>query len=98
MTGAVSSETRSFMNSSSSGCALVASSAIAGSAAVGAVTGALLGAKFGEEALPEFYLDCLEPTELLRELADDLAQGCPMEKASLLYDGDWDRKYRHAGM
>ena len=68
------------------------------SAAVGAVTGALLGAKLGESALPEFYLECLEPTQTLRELADDLAQGCPMEKASLLYDGDWDRKYRHAGM
>ena len=68
------------------------------SAAVGAVTGALLGAKFGEKALPEFYLECLEPTAILRELADDLAQGCPMERNSLLYDADWDRKYRHAGM
>jgi len=68
------------------------------SAAVGAVTGAILGARLGEEALPEFYLDCLEPTDLLRELADDLAQGCPMERGSLLFDGDWDRKYLHAGM
>ena len=67
------------------------------SAAVGAVTGALLGAKLGEETLPEFYLDCLEPTETLRELAGDLAQGCPMERTSLLFDGDWDRKYRYAG-
>ena len=67
------------------------------SAAVGAITGALLGAKLGEEALPEFYLDCLEPTETLRELAVDLAQGCPMERSSLLFDGDWDRKYRTIG-
>ena len=68
------------------------------SAAVGAVTGALLGARLGEDTLPDFYLECLEPTQILRELADDLAQGCPMERASLLYDGDWDRKYRHAGL
>ena len=68
------------------------------SAAVGAVTGALLGAKLGENALPEFYLECLEPTAILRELADYLAQGCPMERSSLLYDADWDRKYRHAGV
>ena len=67
------------------------------SAAVGAVTGALLGARMGAEALPEFYMDCLEPTQTLRELADDLAQGCPMERTSLLFDGDWDRKYRNAG-
>ena len=65
------------------------------SAAVGAVAGALLGAALGEEALPDFYLECLEPAELLRELADDLAQGCPMEWGSGLFDDDWDQKYVH---
>lgn len=67
------------------------------SAAVGAVTGALLGARMGESALPEFYMECLEPAELLLELADDLTNGCPMEMGSLLFDGDWDRKYLHGG-
>lgn len=67
------------------------------SAAVGAVTGALLGARMGEAALPEFYMECLEPAELLLELADDLTNGCPMEMGSLLFDGDWDRKYLHGG-
>ena len=67
------------------------------SAAVGAVTGALLGAWMGEDALPEFYMESLEPTELLRELADDLAQGCSMDRSSRLFDDDWDRKYIHAG-
>ena len=65
------------------------------SAAVGALTGAFLGAALGEEALPEFYLECLEPVELLREVADDLAQGCPMEWDSGLFDDDWDQKYVH---
>lgn len=67
------------------------------SAAVGAVTGCLLGAVLGEKALPEFYLDCLEPTAALTELADDLAAGCPMISGRSLYDADWDRKYLHAG-
>ena len=67
------------------------------SAAVGAITGAVMGAMLGEEALPEFYLECLEPTETLRELADDLYQGCPMEMGGKLFDGDWDYKYLHGG-
>ena len=67
------------------------------SAAVGALTGAILGSRLGEAALPEFYLECLEPVDVLRELADDLYQGCPMEKGGKLFDGDWDRKYLHGG-
>jgi len=68
------------------------------SAAVGAITGAILGLALGEEALPDFYLDCLEPAEILRELADDLLQGCPMDLRSSLFDDDWDRKYLHGGV
>ena len=67
------------------------------SAAVGAVTGALLGARFGYEALPEFYLESLEPAQYLLELADDILQGCPMDPFSNLFDDEWDRKYLHAG-
>ena len=67
------------------------------SAAVGAVVGAILGARLGEHALPEFYIECLEPAEVLRELADDLFDGCPMEMGSKLFDLDWDYKYLHGG-
>ena len=67
------------------------------SAAVGAVTGAILGAKLGEAAIPDFYLEPLETAELLRELADDMHQGCPMEMGRGLFDDDWDRKYIHGG-
>ena len=67
------------------------------SAAVGALAGAMLGAKLGETALPEFYIECLEPGDTLKELADDLFHGCTMEKGSKLYDLDWDRKYLHGG-
>ena len=63
------------------------------SAAVGAVTGALLGAALGEEALPEFYLECLEVAPLLRELATDLFNCSPGQLRSRLFDDDFDRKY-----
>ncbi len=63
------------------------------SAAVGCLAGAIMGLRMGDQALPDFYLECLEPTEMLRELADDLAQGCPMVKGNRLFDGDWENKY-----
>ena len=67
------------------------------SAAVGAVTGAILGVIMGESALPDFYVESLEPTPYLMELAEDLISGCPMDMGSNLFDDDWDRKYLHAG-
>lgn len=63
------------------------------SAAVGALTGAILGACLGEEGLPDFYLENLEPADVLRQLATDMAQACPKEWASRLFDDDWDCKY-----
>ena len=67
------------------------------SAAVGAITGAILGLRMGQEALPDFYIECLEPAEILLELADDLYTGCPMERGNKLFDLDWDYKYLHGG-
>lgn len=63
------------------------------SAAVGALTGALLGARLGVEALPEFYMESLACAPTLRELAEDLTKGCPMQLRSRLFDDDWDQKY-----
>ena len=58
------------------------------SAAVAAITGALLGARLGMEGVPEFYLESLDLCEPLLMLADDLYNGCPTPM-----DLDWDRKY-----
>ena len=68
------------------------------SAATGAIAGAILGARLGEGVLPDFYLDGLEILPVIRSLADDLYQGCPMSRRGGLYDCDWDRKYLHGGI
>lgn len=65
------------------------------SAAVGCLTGAILGARMGVAKLPEFYLEGLEVAPVLQEMADDLLQGCPMVRGNHMFDGDWDRKYLH---
>jgi len=67
------------------------------SAAVGAIVGAILGIRLGDSALPEFYLEGLEPLEVLQELAEDMFTGCPLEKGSKLFDLDWDYKYLNGG-
>ena len=60
------------------------------SAAVATLAGAILGAQYGAEVLPEFYLENLEVEKILTVLAQDLAQGSP---SSGLFDDDWDLKY-----
>jgi len=60
------------------------------SAAVGAMTGAILGAMLGVEALPEFYLESLEVTQILDEIAYDLAIG---SRTAQIFDDSWDQKY-----
>ncbi len=63
------------------------------SAAVGAVTGAIVGALVGERGIPDFYLEGLEPAQVLRTLANDMFQGCPMERKSNFFDCEWEEKY-----
>lgn len=60
------------------------------SSAVAGVTGAVLGAKMGLSALPDFYVESLEPVKALCQLADDLASFTPTKG---LFDDDWDQKY-----
>ena len=63
------------------------------SAAVGALTGAFLGARLGAGAIPDFYLEGLESVQVLGELAEDLRLGCPMGLGAGFFDDTWDQKY-----
>jgi len=60
------------------------------SGAVGAITGAILGAKLGVEALPDFYLESLDAVEVLKELATDMTQS---KQITRIFDDSWDQKY-----
>lgn len=60
------------------------------SGAVGALTGAVMGARLGAEALPGFYLESLEVCDVLQELAEDMIQ---RRKFTRVFDDDWDHKY-----
>ena len=58
------------------------------SSAVAGLVGAVLGARMGVDRLPDFYLECLQISGVLRDLADDVMTGCPRPM-----DLEWDRKY-----
>ena len=60
------------------------------SSAVAGITGAILGARMGYAALPDFYLESLEPVKALCQLADDMVSFTPTKG---LFDDDWDQKY-----
>ena len=59
----------------------------------GAVTGNILGALLGYDAIDEKWKTDLELKEVILEVADDLYSGCPMSEYVNKYDPDWERKY-----
>lgn len=61
----------------------------------GAVTGNILGALCGYEAIEEKWKQNLELSDVILEMADDLCYGCQMNEYSHYEDPDWIRKYIH---
>lgn len=59
----------------------------------GAVTGNILGALLGYEALDEKWKKDLELKDVILEVADDLYNGCQISEYSTKEDPDWERKY-----
>lgn len=59
----------------------------------GAVTGNILGALVGYEAIEEKWKERLELKEVILELSDDLCYGCLMTEYGNFEDRDWMRKY-----
>ena len=61
----------------------------------GAVTGNILGALLGYDAIEEQWKHGLELSDVILEMADDLCHGCQMEEYSHYEDPDWKRKYMY---
>jgi ADP-ribosylglycohydrolase len=61
----------------------------------GAVTGNILGAWLGIEAIPQHFKDGLELTDVLEEIAKDLYNDCKMSEYSDYRDDVWESKYVH---
>ena len=59
----------------------------------GAVTGNILGALLGYEAIEAKWKKDLELSDVILEMADDLCHGCQMSEYSHYRDPDWERKY-----
>ena len=59
----------------------------------GAVTGNILGALLGYEAIPGKWKRDLELSGVILEIADDLCYGCQMNEYSPYHDTVWEDKY-----
>ena len=59
----------------------------------GAVTGNILGALLGYEAMEEKWKKNLELSDVILEIADDLCYGCRMSEYSDYRDEAWETKY-----
>ncbi len=59
----------------------------------GSVTGNILGALLGAEAIPACYLEQLELKNVIEEITLDLYNDCPMRLDSPLRDAKWAAKY-----
>lgn len=62
----------------------------------GAVTGNILGALLGYDAIAEQWKKDLELSDVILEVADDLCRGCQMSEYSSYKDPEWTEKYIHA--
>ena len=61
----------------------------------GAVTGNILGALLGYEAIEDKWKKDLEISDVILEIADDLCHGCQMSEYSHYRDPDWEMKYMY---
>lgn len=62
----------------------------------GAITGNILGAMVGYNAIEQKWKDNLELADVILELADDLCHGCQMSEYSSYRDSVWESKYIYA--
>lgn len=61
----------------------------------GSVTGNIMGAFLGIDAIPHKYIDSLELKEIILEIADDLFNDCQIGEYRPIKDLVWEQKYIH---
>ena len=61
----------------------------------GAITGNILGALLGYDAIEEKWKKDLELSDVILEIADDLCHGCRMSEYGTYRDEAWTEKYIH---
>ena len=61
----------------------------------GAVTGNILGALLGYDAIEDKWKENLELSDVILEIADDLCHDCQMSEYSHYRDPAWEDKYMH---
>ncbi len=59
----------------------------------GSVTGNIIGAYLGYEAIPKKFLDKLELVDVITEIADDLYNNCQIDEQKKCTDKIWEQKY-----
>lgn len=59
----------------------------------GAITGNIIGAYLGYNAIPNYYKDNVELKEIILELADDMSVNIPISEYSTNEDKKWENKY-----
>ena len=59
----------------------------------GSVTGNILGAYLGFDAIPTKYIDHLEIKDIILEIADDLYHDCTISEGKDAVDPKWLQKY-----
>lgn len=59
----------------------------------GAITGNIIGTYLGIDEIPNYFIDNLELSDVIKEIAEDLYTGCPVNEYSANEDEYWLSKY-----
>ena len=59
----------------------------------GAIAGNIIGTYLGFDKIPKYFVDNLELSDIIQELAEDLCNGCPINEYSINEDEYWVSKY-----
>ena len=59
----------------------------------GIIAGNIMGARLGINSIPHYFTDNIEQKDLILEIANDLADGVPLDDSHQISNPDWTTKY-----